>query len=237
MKIAIIDDERPARSELLHHLKPLLPAGEFLEADGGASGLELVSNNEFDIIFLDINLGDINGTSLAQVIKKIMPDAHIVFVTAFSEYAVKAFEIGVSNYLLKPVSSEQLEKVVQRYQQELDVKKAARAPGKMAISSNKKVVMLDVNKIVYVETDNRGSIVHTTEGDFKDSVTIGEYQQRLSDHRFYRVHKCYLVNLVKVREIIPWHNNCVALIVTGFENTTIPVGRNNTKVLKQYLGI
>lgn len=237
MKIAIIDDERPARSELIHHLTQIIPTAEILEADSGASGLELVSNNQFDLIFLDINLGDINGTSLAQVIKKMMPEAHIVFVTAFSEYAVKAFEIGVSNYLLKPLSGEQLEKVVQKCQQDLEVKKAGRAPSKMAISSNKKVVMLDVNKIVYVETDNRGSIVHTTEGDFKDTVTIGEYQQRLIDQRFFRVHKCYLVNLDKVREIIPWHNNCVALIMTGFEGTSIPVGRNNTKVLKQHLGI
>lgn len=236
MKIAIIDDERPARSELIHQLGQLVPDAQFLEADSGASALELVSRESFDLIFMDINLGDLNGTTLAMAVKQILPQASIVFVTAFSEYAIKAFEIGVSNYVLKPFSVDQLDKVIQKCQQE-QADRRARSTQKMAIANNRKVTMMDLDKIIFIETDNRGTIVHTTEGDFKDTITIGEYERRLNDPRFFRGHKCYIINLDMVHEVIPWHNNCVALTLHHHETSPIPVGRNNTRELKARLGI
>ena len=95
MRVAVIDDERPARSELKHQLLELLPDAEIEEGECGAAALELAGSRKFDIIFLDINLGDINGTVLVNALKNMQPGVKIVFVTAYSEYAVQAFELEV----------------------------------------------------------------------------------------------------------------------------------------------
>lgn len=237
MRIIVIDDERPARSELAHQLREIVPEAVITEADSGAAALEIISREAFDLVFIDINLGDINGTSLAVAAQQILPKAHIVFATAFSEYAVKAFEIGVSNYILKPFSKEQLEKIVMKYKQEETDRYELPLLNKLPIACNRRVIMVDIKKIVYVETESRGCIVHTQEGDFKENLPIGEYERRLAGQRFFRIHKSYIVNLDHIHEIIPWHNNCYALKMFGYEDTWIPIARNNTKELRQLLGI
>ena len=102
MRIAVIDDERPARSELRHQLLELLPDAVNEEGDCGAKALEIAGEEKYDICFLDINLGDINGTVLVNALRTMQPEMKIVFVTAYSEYAVQAFELGVEDYIMKP---------------------------------------------------------------------------------------------------------------------------------------
>ncbi|MFQ9703665.1 MAG: LytR/AlgR family response regulator transcription factor [Enterocloster clostridioformis] len=102
MKIAVIDDERPARKELVHQIMEAMPDSQIEEADSGASAIELISRRTFDLLFVDISLGDMEGTTLAAAARRILPDAQIVFATAYSRYGVKAFELGVNNYILKP---------------------------------------------------------------------------------------------------------------------------------------
>ena len=102
MKIAVIDDERPARSELCHQLTALLPEAAIEEGDSGARALEMAGETAYDLFFLDINLGDINGTVLVNALRNMHPGMKVIFVTAYSEYAVKAFELGVEDYIMKP---------------------------------------------------------------------------------------------------------------------------------------
>ena len=102
IKIAVVDDERPARSELKYQLMELLPEAEIDEGDSGAAALKLAGEGTYDLFFLDINLGDISGTDLVHAVQTMQPRARIVFVTAYSEYAVAAFELGVVDYVLKP---------------------------------------------------------------------------------------------------------------------------------------
>ena len=104
IKIAVADDERPARSELIYQLKESIEDVEIWEADSGAKILNLVVEQEFDVLFLDINLGDIQGTALIKALKNIRPDMKIIFVTAYSEYAAEAFELEVEDYIMKPFS-------------------------------------------------------------------------------------------------------------------------------------
>ena len=102
MKIAVIDDERSARNELIYQILHTMPESEISEADSGSSALALMSENDFDILFVDIGLNDMEGTTLAAAARKLLPAAQIVFATAYSQYGVRAFELGVNNYLLKP---------------------------------------------------------------------------------------------------------------------------------------
>lgn len=235
MKIAVIDDERPARSELMHQLLEIEPKAVISEADSGAVALEMISHDTFDIVFIDINLGDIEGTVLASAVRKLMPKAHVIFATAYSQYAVRAFEIGVDDYILKPFEKQRLQSIVENYRKEKEVVSVKSFPNKLPISCNRRIVLVEINSIVYVETLNRGCLIHTWSGDFTEHLCIGEYEKKLDGYRFFRIHKSYLVNLDQILEIFPWHNNSFALKLKGYENEILPVGREKIKGLRQLL--
>lgn len=237
MRIAVIDDERPARSELSHLLLQALPDAVIREADRGSTALELVSAEPFDLVFIDIDLGDIKGTSLAMAVKKMLPQASIVFATAFSDYAVQAFEIGVSHYVLKPFDRDQIEGVIARYQQERGLLAGPPSSGKIAVTSGRKTILVELDQVVFLQTEFRGCRIHTLEESFQENIPIGEHERRLKGRRFLRVHKSFLVNLDHVQELIPWHNNGIALKMAGWADHPIPVARNNVRELKQMLGI
>lgn len=114
MNLLVIDDERPARKELIHQILDLYPESQIQEADSGATALKAISSQPFDVLFVDINLNDMEGTTLAEAAKKLLPKAQIVFATAYSQYAVKAFELEVNNYLLKPFDPERLREVLEK---------------------------------------------------------------------------------------------------------------------------
>ena len=237
MKIAVIDDERPARSELKHQLLELLPEAVIEEGDSGAAALQLAGEHKFDLFFLDINLGDINGTVLVNALKNMHPEMKIVFVTAYSEYAIQAFELGVEDYVMKPFSKKRLKKVVDRLLAggHTESGRSVEAPRRISINSNNKTIFEDVKNIIYIETYNRGCKVYTLDNEYNDSRTIGEYEKKLGGGHFFRIHKSYLINTDKVKEVFPWGNNSFSLRMQGYENNILPISRDKTKVLRQML--
>lgn len=248
MKIAVIDDERPSRKELIHQILSVLPDSRIEEADSGAAALELISAQPFDVLFVDINLNDMEGTALAAAAKRILPDAQIVFATAYSQYAVRAFELGVNNYILKPFDPERVRRVLEKCQSELNPEAAVPQDtagslpplhpiNRLAINVNRTIVLLDIKQIVYIETSGRSCIIHTTTEDYTENQLLGEYEKRLTPCGFYRIHKSYLVNLDYITQMFPWANNSLAVKMQGFEKNILPVGREKVKNLRQVLGI
>lgn len=237
VKIGIIDDERPARSELRHQLKELLPEAAVEEGDSGAAALELAGAVKFDLLFLDINLGDINGTLLVNALKNMRPEMRIIFVTAYSEYAVRAFELGVEDYVLKPYDKERLKKVLDRLRMlPKEQEKESALLKRIAINCEGKTIFEEIDNIVYIETYNRGCIIHAKGNEYYEGKNIGEFEKKLPEERFFRCHKSYLINLDKVREVFPWRNNSLGLRLEGYDKVILPVGREKTKVLRQLLG-
>lgn len=245
MRIAIIDDERPARSELAYQLREICPDAVIEEGDCGAKALELAGAYQFEIIFLDINLGDINGTALVNALYKMQDHAQIVFVTAYDQYAVKAFELNVADYIMKPLRKDRLRRTVDKCLNQINsleeaaaFKKRKEEPRQRRISINLegKVVFLDMEQIVYVETYNRGSFVHTMGGDYVDTKSIGDYEKRLPGDKFFRIHKSYLVNVDQIKELFPWGGNTFGLRMKGFDEV-LSVGREKMKMLRQILGV
>ena len=260
MKIAVIDDERPSRKELIHQILSVMPDSLIEEADSGSNALELISSRPFDLLFVDINLNDMEGTTLAAAARRILPDAQIVFATAYSQYGVKAFELGVNNYILKPFDPDRVRRVLEKCCHDLNLSKGAAAvsgtaavpgpaavsgpaaapvlsPARMAINVNRTIVMLDIPQIVYIETSGRSCIIHTATRDYTENQLLGEYEKRLAPHGFFRIHKSYLVNLGYITEMFPWANNSLAVKMQGFEKEILPVGREKVKNLRQLLGI
>lgn len=114
MRIAVVDDERPARSELKYLISQFAPSAEIVEAGSSEIFIEMLEKESFDICFVDISLGGMNGTTLASLIKKNQPEVQIVFATAYQDYAVKAFEIGAVDYLLKPFDYEEFRQIFEK---------------------------------------------------------------------------------------------------------------------------
>ena len=108
MRIAVIDDEKYSRVELVHQIRQCVPDAEIMEAASGAQAAQLLEKEDFDYLFIDVRLGDMEGTTIASLARRLMPKAKIIFATAFSEYAIRAFELQVDDYILKPFDSKEL---------------------------------------------------------------------------------------------------------------------------------
>lgn len=176
---------------------------------------------------------------MASLARRLMPQAKIVFATAYSEYAVQAFELRVDNYILKPFDPQRIAQVLDQCLQPLSPAAPVQAPDRLAISSNRHTILLDVADVSYIETDGagRGCVVHTLSGQrYSDSSSMAEYETRLSGLGFYRIHKTCLVQLKYIQDIFPWNNNSFALRVKG-EDSMLPIGRDRVKELRRRLSI
>lgn len=238
MRIAVIDDEKYSRVELIHQIRQRLPQAEILEAGNGAQAMALLEREHFDILFIDIHLGDMEGTTVASLARRLMPAAKIIFATAYSEYAVTAFELGVDNYILKPFDPARIRQVLEQCSQAAPPA-PAQSQSRLAISSNRHTILLDVDEVAYIETDGsgRGCLVHTLSGErYADNSTMSEYESRLDGQGFYRIHKTCLVQLKYIQDIFPWNNSSFALRVKG-SATPLPIGRDRVKELRRRLNI
>lgn len=238
MRIAVIDDEKYSRVELIHQIRQRLPQAEILEAGNGAQAMALLEREHFDILFIDIHLGDMEGTTVASLARRLMPAAKIIFATAYSEYAVTAFELGVDNYILKPFDPARIRQVLEQCSQTAPPA-LAQSQSRLAISSNRHTILLDVGDVTYIETDGsgRGCLVHTLSGErYADNSTMSEYESRLDGQGFYRIHKTCLVQLKYIQDIFPWNNSSFALRVKG-SATPLPIGRDRVKELRRRLNI
>lgn len=236
MKIAVVDDERPARSELTYLIKNILPDAQILEAHSGALALELfLAAPDLSLAFLDINLNDMEGTTLAATLLKLLPDVPFVFATAYSDYAVRAFEMGAADYLLKPFDQERVRTILGKCLPSGIRSAALQDPmeGRIPISFNRKVVFLEAKDIIYIETSERCCLIHSTGGDFMENTIIGDYENRLAPYGFFRIHKSYLVNIRHITEVFPWANNNLALKLRGCEKVILPIGREKLKAFRQ----
>ncbi|WP_066457119.1 LytR/AlgR family response regulator transcription factor [Anaerotruncus rubiinfantis] len=240
MRIAIIDDERPSRSELKHLILQTLPDAEIDEADSGAEAVELVSGKKrYDALFVDVHLGDMEGTTLSLMLKKLQPHAQIVFATAYDAYAVKAFEIDAADYIVKPFDPKRVAQALAKIQGRLapscapEPPKGEAALGKLSILCEKRMVLVDIPSIAYIETDTRSCVLHTKDGDYTSAQPLGYFEKKLVPAGFFRSHKSYLINLEYVTEIYPWFNGMLCVKLRGYENENLPVSRKNVKSLKE----
>lgn len=232
MKIAVIDDERPARSELLYLLKMCQPEAEYLEASSGEQMLELLETEKPDLCFVDISLGSMNGTTLASLIKNKSPETAVVFATAYQEYAVKAFELGAVDYLLKPFDLDRVKVALKRALEQGAKKSTAVSKNRIMVQGPNSMQVINIKDIVYIETENRICRIYTAKECFEQTESLGHYEKRLEGYDFYRIHKSYLINLAYVKELIPSYNNGYAVKLKGFEKNPLPVGRQQIKVLR-----
>jgi two-component system LytT family response regulator len=228
-----VDDEIHSREELEAMLKE---TGEFIILGKYANAFEAIQaikREKPDVLFLDIQMPVINGFELLGMIDdKLMPA--VVFVTAYDEYALKAFEENTLDYLLKPVEKDRLAKTVQKLRRMLNSgeKPVYTVPDikKIPCVLASKIKLINVSEVECVKSNEAGVYVICQGGQFYTDLTLKVLESRT---HLIRCHKQFLVNIDHVDEIIP-HENMVAEIKTK-SGYTVPVSRRHYKMLRERL--
>lgn len=215
IKAVIIDDESHARLLLRGMLNSFCPNVEVIaESEDLPNGVKSIRKNKPELVFLDIEMPGHSGLELLDFFDEGEIDFSIVFTTAYHQYAIKAFKLSALDYLLKPISPQELEDVVKRFSKE---KRSHRqqydhfremmnttAPRSIAVPYSGGFRFVSVDQIMYIRADNSYSEVVTSEGEkLVASRTLKNFEDVLSgDIRFMRTHKSYIVNTAYVKELV-----------------------------------
>lgn len=232
MKILILDDERPARSELAYLLSLCAPKAEVLEAQDPHEALALIENHSFDVLFLDINLDSVNGIGFASMIKNKNCNAPIVFATAYGEYAVRAFEVGAIDYIMKPFELSRLEQTMKKVSEHTE-QNSKTGIDKISVLGAKSITMVEIKEIIYIETANRSCTIYLKDKKYVSNEALSTFEERLKQHNFFRIHKSFLVNLNYIEEFVPWFNSGYGLRMKHFKENILPIGRSQIKEIRK----
>lgn len=234
IKTLVVDDEKYSREELKYLLKSYPSIQIVGEAATGKEALTKIMTVEPDLLLLDIEMPEMNGTELAALLKQMKSPPFIVFTTAYSEYAVEAFQVQAVGYLLKPIDETQLAETIAYVSESLFAKSGASMEvqtGKLAVGVDESITYLNPADILFVSIENHITTIVSNTNIFKSRMTLKEMETRLAAHSFFRVHKSYLVNTTAIIEMNPWFNGAFQLTLQGTD-VQIPVSRNYVKALR-----
>lgn len=245
LKVLIVDDEMLARDELKYVLQKTKEVGVIEEADCVEDALEKLMDSKPDLVFLDIQLSDDNGFEIANILKKMKNPPAIVFVTAYDQYALQAFEVDALDYILKPFDEERIAQALKKYkkrqQSETEKKQGLEAPDvaagmhKLALPIDESIVLVNIEDIVYAGLVDGKVVVKTIRDTFVTHDTLVMLEKKLPQISFLRVHRSFIVNIHHISEIQPWFNSTYNLIMK--EHSKVPVSRTYAKELKKLLRI
>jgi len=234
LRAILIDDERLARNDLRSLLSEYKNIEIVGEADGVQKALELINTEDPDLLFLDIQMP---GESGFDLLDKADLHARIIFVTAFDEYAIRAFEVDAIDYLLKPVNPERLRTAIERLQRE-DMtsnggKRSLEYDDALLLTLNSHLKFIRVNSILFIQAAGDYSEVQTVDGK-KGLVqkSMSEWEQRLPEKYFSRIHRSTIVNIEYVTKIDEWFGNSYQVVLKGID-TPFTMSRRFAALLKQ----
>jgi two-component system, LytTR family, response regulator LytT len=253
----IVDDEQLARDELAFLLKDVGDVDVVAQGKNGVEAVNLIREHNPDLVFLDVQMPGLDGFG---VIKKLLdrkfPLPKIVFATAFDQYAVKAFEVNAVDYLLKPFDKKRVAQSVQKARSKVESGSAAsdkietlvrmleaqkpqtsklllKAAGRLFLVNQKDVCFASIEDgIITVVTSGLNSM----EGQ-SNCRTLEELLDSLDGNLFWRAHRSYLVNINRIKEVVPWFKSSYQLRMDDKKQTEIPVSRAQTRRLRELFGL
>lgn len=234
----IVEDEFPAREELKYFLTKHKEISLEKEFENPIDSLKYLQENKVDIVFLDINMPELDGMSLGKILTKLNPNIKIIFITAYRDYAAEAFEIKAFDYLLKPYSEKRITEVLNNLTMIKDNSptKEVEKINKVTVFLDEKMVVLSLDEIYYIEVSEKKSLVYTQNEIYTSKLKISKWEEILPKNKFYRTHRAYIVNLDKIKEVEPWFNGTFVLKIQDLK-FKVPVSRNNIKEFKELLSI
>jgi two-component system response regulator LytT len=256
LRVIVVDDEQLARDELCYQLDQLGDIDVVGHAGNGIEALSAVDRFGPDLVFLDVQMPGLGGFEVARRLLEREDSPALVFVTAFDQHAIEAFEVNAVDYLLKPVEGTRLEQALQRVRKRLaSDRSTSTAPvndqlekivkmmadrnirrEQVAIRVGERFLLVQSDEIIFASlADESINIVTGQVAGTSNYRTLDDLQARLDPEVFWRVHRSHLVNINKIKEIVPWFSRNYILRMKDNKGTEIPVSRSQTKRLREYL--
>src|SRR3954451_3569246 len=243
----VVDDEQLASDELVFLLRDFPEIEVIARGSNGLEAVDLIQKLEPELVFLDVNMPGLDGLGvIRQLREKGIPLPHFIFVTAYDQYAVEAFRLEAMDYLLKPVDHARLAETIERARRAIQEKARTAVPEtvprpiahrtKLAVRSANRHFIVDAQDVIYATIDNGLITLVTTQIEGQSNYrTIEDLQANLDPEMFWRVHRSYLVNIHRIKEVIPWFKSSFQLRMDDKKQSEIPVSRVQTKRLRALL--
>src|SRR5262245_9237446 len=259
LRAVLVDDEQLARDELAYLLGQIGGIDVIGQAGNGTEALTAIDRLQPDLVFLDVQMPGLTGFEVARRMLDKHTESHIIFVTAFDQHAIEAFEVNAVDYLLKPVDPNRLEVAVDRARRRISTDRPGGAGTRgsineqlerivqlvterqsrrerLAIKVGERFLLVQSEEIIYASLVDEGITVVTGQhAGTSNYRTLDELQARLDPSVFWRVHRSHLVNINKIKEIVPWFSRNYILRMKDAKATEIPVSRTQTRRLREYL--
>jgi len=254
----IVDDEQLARDELAFLLKGVGDVDVVAQGKNGLEAVSLIREHNPDLVFLDVQMPGLDGFGvIKKLLDKKVPLPEFVFATAFDKYAVKAFEVNAVDYLLKPFDKKRVAQSIQKARTKRDAgaspadkietlvrmleSQKPQPTSKVLIKSAGRLFLVDQKDICYASIeDGVISVIaagpNGTEGQ-SNCRTLEELLDSLDPRVFWRAHRSYLVNINRIKEVVPWFKSSYQLRMDDKKRTEVPVSRAQTKRLRELFGL
>ncbi len=257
LSAVIIDDEQLARDELAYLLKSVDDVNVVAQGKNGVEAVNLIREHNPDLVFLDVQMPGLDGFGvIKKLLDKKVPLPKIVFATAFDQYAVKAFEVNAVDYLLKPFDKKRVAQSVQKARSKMESsgpssdkletlvrmlesqkpqasKVLLKSAGRLFLVNQKDICFASIEEgIISVVTSGANGM----EGQ-SNCRTLEELLDSLDPNLFWRAHRSYLVNINRIKEVVPWFKSSYQLRMDDKKQTEIPVSRAQTKRLRELFGL
>jgi two-component system, LytTR family, response regulator len=256
LRTIVVDDEQLAREELCFLLDQLEGVDVVGQAGNGVEALRVIEEHAPDMVMLDVQMPGLTGFEVARRLVRAGVASQLVFVTAYDRHAIEAFEVNAVDYLLKPVEAIRLATAVDRVRKRIQ---PDRTPLKtrtgdemdkllqlfserqtrrdqLAVKVEDRFLLVQADDLVHASVENDViTVVTNSLSGTSNYRTLDELQARLDPAVFWRVHRSHLVNINKIKEIVPWFSRNYILKMRDGKGTEIPVSRSQTKRLREYL--
>ena len=255
LRAVLVDDEQLARDELGYLLGQIGGVDVIGQAGNGVEALTTIERLQPDVVFLDIQMPGLTGFEVARRMLEKRALSHIIFVTAYDQHAIEAFEVNAVDYLLKPVEQSRLGLAVDRARRRIETARPVDGVNnaelekiiqivaerqsrreRMAIKVGERFLLVQAEDIIYASLADEGITVKTSQhAGTSNYRTLDELHERLDPTVFWRVHRSHLVNINKIKEIVPVFSRNYILRMKDDTSTEIPVSRTQTRRLRDYL--
>ncbi len=255
MTALIVDDEQPARDELSFLLKSFPDVEVVGQGKNGLEAVSLIRELIPQLVFLDVQMPGLDGIG---VIKKLLDKKvrlpFFVFSTAYDHYAVQAFDVNAIDYLLKPIARLRLEKAIGKVRRLIEAagstnekldrlvqmvqERPSPQTSKLVVKSGGRMVLVDADEIIFASIEDGVISIVTKDVEGQSNFrTVEELQGTLDPEVFWRVHRSFLVNVNRIKEVVPWFKSSYQLKMADRKQTEIPVSRAQTRKLRDFLNL
>jgi DNA-binding LytR/AlgR family response regulator len=255
LSVIIVDDEELARDELSYLLRDVDDLDVIGQGKNGLEAVNLIKEISPDLVFLDVQMPGLDGFGvIKKLLEKKIPLPNIVFTTAFDQYAVKAFEVSALDYVLKPYDRKRIVQAVEkaRKAQEPDVAPSEKLDTlvklleeqqkpqttKILLKANSRLFLVDQKEICFASIEDGviTVVAQSMEGQ-SNCRTLEELMSSLDSNLFWRAHRSFLVNINRIKEVVPWFKSSYQIRMDDRKQTEIPVSRAQTRRLRDLFGL